>query len=112
MSGNSSRFGSRGRSCERRWKHGIADMDSRTIEDRLRSEYFELLPHIRRVADETETEVRYLLMPVMRDLETHEKIVVRSRVKDCEGAIVALRRRPEYFTFDRSMGEPLSLQSL
>src|SRR5689334_6797839 len=77
-------------------------MSSRTIEDQLRSEYFELLPHVRRVADELETEVRYLLMPVMRHLESHEKIVVRSRVKDCESAIASLGRRPEFL----ELGEP------
>jgi hypothetical protein len=73
-------------------------MSCRTTEDQLRSEYFDLLPHIRRVADELETEVRYLLMPVMRHLESHEKIVVKARVKDCESAIGAIRRRPEYFS--------------
>jgi len=87
-------------------------MSKRTVEDRLRSEYFELLPHIRRVADEVETEVRYLLIPVMRNLESHEKIVVRSRVKDCESAIGAIHRRPEYFKLDDPTEEPPSLQSL
>ncbi len=87
-------------------------MSGRTIEDRLRGEYFELLPHIRRVADEVETEVRYLLMPVMRNLESHEKIVVRARVKDCESAIRALHRRPEYFEPGSPIREPPSLRSL
>jgi ppGpp synthetase/RelA/SpoT-type nucleotidyltranferase len=87
-------------------------MNPRTIEDRLRSEYFDLLPHIRRVADEAETEVRYLLMPVMRNLESHEKIVIRSRVKDCESAIGALRRRPEYFRVDDPADDPPSLRLL
>ena len=35
-------------------------MSGRTIEDQFRSEYFELLPHIRQVADEVDMEVRYL----------------------------------------------------
>jgi ppGpp synthetase/RelA/SpoT-type nucleotidyltranferase len=87
-------------------------MSGRTIDDQLRSEYFDLLPHIRRVADEVETEVRYLLIPVMRNLESHEKIVVKSRVKDCESAIDALRRRPEFFQLDNPRGEPASLRSL
>jgi ppGpp synthetase/RelA/SpoT-type nucleotidyltranferase len=87
-------------------------MSGRTIDDRLRSEYFELLPHIRRVTDETEAEVRYLLIPFMRNLESHEKIVVKSRVKDCESAIGALRRRPEFFKLDDPMEEPPSLRAL
>lgn len=87
-------------------------MSGRTIEDRLRSEYCDLLPHIRRIADETETEVRYLLMPVMRNLESHERIVVKSRVKDCESAIAALTRRPEYFELGNPAREPPSLRAL
>jgi ppGpp synthetase/RelA/SpoT-type nucleotidyltranferase len=87
-------------------------MTHRTIDDQLRAEYFELLPHIRRVADEVETEVRYLLIPVMRDLESHEKIVIKSRVKDCESAIGAIRRRPEYFRLDAPEPERPTLQSL
>jgi len=87
-------------------------MSVRTIDDRLRSEYFDLLPYIRQVADEAETEVRYLLIPVMRNLESHEKIVVKSRVKDCESAIGAIRRRPEYFKLDDPIVEPPSLRVL
>lgn len=87
-------------------------MSTRTIEDQLRSEYFDLLPHIRRVAYEAETEVRYLLMPVMRSLESHEKIVVKSRVKTCERAIRALQRRPEFFKLDDPTCDPPSLRAL
>src|SRR5689334_6986611 len=87
-------------------------MSTRTIEDRLRSEYFDLLPGIRRVADEAETEVRYLLIPIMRNLESHEKIVVKSRVKDCESAIDALRRRPEYFALGSPSHKPPTLRAL
>lgn len=36
-------------------------MEKRTIEDRLREEYFQLVPDIRRVAENVETEVRYCL---------------------------------------------------
>jgi ppGpp synthetase/RelA/SpoT-type nucleotidyltranferase len=84
----------------------------RTIDDQLRSEYFDLLPHIRRVADEVETEVRYLLMPVMRDLASYEKIVVKSRVKDCESAIGTFRRRPEYFLLESPARKTPSLLAL
>jgi len=88
-------------------------MSRRTIKDHLRSEYFDLLPRIRRTADEIETEVRYLLIPTMRNLESHERIVVRSRVKECESAIGALlRRRPEYDYFDEPCTAVGSLSSL
>jgi ppGpp synthetase/RelA/SpoT-type nucleotidyltranferase len=87
-------------------------MNGRTIDDQLRSEYFDLLPHIRQVADEVETEVRYLLIPTMRGLESHEKIVVKSRVKDCESAIGALHRRPEYLELDDPICAPPSLRAL
>ncbi len=39
-------------------------IDERTIEDRLREEYFELLPDIRRVAEHLEAEVRYCVLPI------------------------------------------------
>ena len=48
----------------------------------------------------------------MRDLESHEKVVVTSRVKDCESAIAALQRRPEYFKPDDPDWEPPSLRAL
>jgi ppGpp synthetase/RelA/SpoT-type nucleotidyltranferase len=87
-------------------------VSARTIDDHLRSEYFDLLPHIRRVADEAETEIRYLLMPIARNLESHEKLVVKSRVKDCESAIGALHRRPEYLELDNPSCEPPTLRTL
>jgi hypothetical protein len=42
---------------------------SRTVEDRLRAEYFELLPDIRRTLLETETRVRRDLLDVSLALE-------------------------------------------
>jgi hypothetical protein len=86
-------------------------MNGRTMEDRLRSEYFALLPHLRRVTDEMETEVRYLLLPMMRNLESHEKVVVKSRVKECESAIGAICRRPEYLELGGPIREPPVFES-
>jgi ppGpp synthetase/RelA/SpoT-type nucleotidyltranferase len=86
-------------------------MTARTAEDHLREEYFSLLPHIRRTAEELETEVRYLLFPIARELERHERLVVRCRVKECESAIGALRRRQELETFSNQVAN-LSLTSL
>jgi ppGpp synthetase/RelA/SpoT-type nucleotidyltranferase len=67
-------------------------MAERTVEDRLRHEYFELLPDIRRVLDELEAEVRHCLLPVFRTLEKYDRLVIKSRIKECESAIDALRR--------------------
>ncbi|HEV7715562.1 MAG TPA: hypothetical protein VGO53_08195, partial [Steroidobacteraceae bacterium] len=85
-------------------------MTKRTTVDRLREEYFSLLPDIRRATEELETEVRYLLFPIARELERHERLVIRCRVKECESAIGALRRRQELQKFEGEEGG--SLKSL
>ncbi len=76
-------------------------MMDRTVEDRLREEYFDLLHDIRRVAEHLETEVKYCLLPISRTLDKYEQLLVTSRVKGCESALDALRRRQEGATFDR-----------
>jgi ppGpp synthetase/RelA/SpoT-type nucleotidyltranferase len=75
-------------------------MAGRTVEDRLREEYFDLLPDARRVLEELETEVRHVLLPISSRLDRYERLVVTSRIKDCESALEALRRRQEGATFD------------
>jgi len=45
-------------------------------------------------------------------LEPHEQIVVRSRLKQSESALDALRRRQEFGTFDPSLAERYTLSSL
>jgi ppGpp synthetase/RelA/SpoT-type nucleotidyltranferase len=84
----------------------------RTIEDRLREEYFDLLPDIRRVVDELEAEVKHCLVPISLRLDKHERLVVTSRVKECESALDSLRRRQEGATFDSGRPELYSLVSL
>lgn len=85
----------------------------RAVEDCLREEYFELLPEIRRVVEELEAEVRHCLLPMSRRLERYEQIVVKSRVKDCESAIDALRvRLLEGRTFDQDRPELYTLKNL
>ena len=84
----------------------------RTIEDRLREEYFDLLPDIRRVADELEAEVKHCLLPISLRLDKYERLVVTSRVKECESALDSLRRCQEGATFDSGTPEPYSLGSL
>lgn len=84
----------------------------RTIEDRLREEYFALLPEIRRVADRLEAEIRYHLLPISGGLRRHERLVVRHRVKSCESALEKLRRRQEGKVFQASRPEIYTLASL
>lgn len=93
-------------------------MPERTIEDQLRQEYFELLPEIRRVEAQLKAEVQYRVLPILRDLGLREQLVVISRVKECESAVSALRRRKyngerrDFATFDRSKPEDYSLLQL
>jgi ppGpp synthetase/RelA/SpoT-type nucleotidyltranferase len=87
-------------------------MVERTIEDRLREEYFDLLPDIRRVAEHLEAEVKYCLLPISRRLDKYEQIAINSRIKECESSLDALRRRQEGGTFDRDQPELYTLTSL
>jgi ppGpp synthetase/RelA/SpoT-type nucleotidyltranferase len=75
-------------------------MPERTPEDRLREEYFDLLPEIRSVTENLEAEVRYHVLPVLRELDRFEQIVVKSRIKECEAAVDSLRRRQQGLIFD------------
>lgn len=87
-------------------------MVERTVEDRLREEYFELLPDIRRVAEELHAEVRHCLLPISGSLDWHEQLVVSSRIKECESALGALRRRQEGATFDSDRRDLYTLCNL
>jgi ppGpp synthetase/RelA/SpoT-type nucleotidyltranferase len=85
----------------------------RTIEDRLREEYFQLLPEIRRVAGQLQTQINYQLLPISNALEPYERVMVKSRVKECESAVDALRRRSqEAAAFDDDQPTKYSLTSL
>src|SRR5262249_53933985 len=84
----------------------------RTVDDRLREEYFRLYPDILRVARQIETEIRHHLLPFMLKLDKYEQIVVKARVKDCESAINSLRRRQELRTFIQSKASKYSLTML
>lgn len=86
-------------------------MAERTVEDRLREEYFRLLPDLQRVVEEIETTVRHCLLPMTGTLDRHERLVVKSRVKDCESAINKLRKR-EGRIFDADQVESYTLTSL
>jgi ppGpp synthetase/RelA/SpoT-type nucleotidyltranferase len=84
----------------------------RTVEDRLREEYFDLLPDLRRVVDELEAEVKHCLVPISLRLDKYERLVVTSRIKECESALDSLRRRQEGATFDCERPELYALNSL
>jgi hypothetical protein len=85
----------------------------RTVEDRLREEYFDLLPDARRVREELEAEVRHALLPISSRLDKYERrLVVTSRIKDCESALEALRRRQEGATFDPDRVHSYTLSAL
>jgi hypothetical protein len=87
-------------------------MAQRTVEDRLREEYFLLLPETRRVLEELEAKVRHCLLPLSSRLAEYERLVVTSRIKDCESALQALRGDREAGTFDRERGDSYTLTSL
>jgi ppGpp synthetase/RelA/SpoT-type nucleotidyltranferase len=67
-------------------------MTEHIIEHRLREEYFDLLPDIRRVVWQLETEIRFRTLPILHDLKDPEQLIVKSRVKDCESALKTLAR--------------------
>jgi len=86
--------------------------DQRTVEDRLREEYFLLLPDIRRVTEHLEAVVKYCLLPIAGKLSKYERLVVTSRAKECESAVDSLRRRQEGATFDRERPTMYTLTDL
>src|ERR1017187_8390181 len=67
----------------------------RTVGDRLRKEYFTLLPEIQRVADRLEDEFMYHMRLISRRLDIHERLAVKCRVKSCESALEKLRAHQE-----------------
>jgi len=87
-------------------------MPERTVEDLLRVQYVQLLPEVRRVAWQLETEIRFRTLPILHGLNHYEQLIVKSRVKDCESAIRALQRRQEGRIFDPQRSMEYSLLSL
>jgi hypothetical protein len=68
------------------------------IRNQLREEYRLLLPMIRRVLIQLETEIRFRVLSILQELQSYEQVIVKSRVKDCESAIAKLV--PEGNIFD------------
>jgi hypothetical protein len=87
-------------------------MSIRTVEDRLREEYFDLLPELFRTADSLKAQIQFHLLPVARHLQNHESLVVKARVKECGSAMDALRRRNPGDVFDREQPELYTLKTL
>ena len=71
----------------------MPEPNSRKVEDRLREEYFDRLPEFRRAVEELEVRVRYLTLPVLHKLRPHEKLVIRSRVKEFASVLAKLQRK-------------------
>ena len=86
--------------------------EPRTVRDRLRSEYFDLVPSMQRTLVALEADVRHLLLPVMIALDRYEQVRIVSRLKDCESAVDALRRRQEARDFASEKAETYSLSTL
>ncbi len=84
----------------------------RLVEDLLRAEYVEIRPALQRSLTAVEIEVAHLLLPTKLDLQPHEQVLVRGRVKDCESAVDALRRRQEGGRFDTDDPTKYSLLAL
>jgi hypothetical protein len=87
-------------------------MTKRTVDDCLREEYFALLHDAERVVEELEVEVRHCLLPISLRLNPYERLVVTSRIKECQSALESLRRRQEGGTFDVEHPELYTLTNL
>jgi ppGpp synthetase/RelA/SpoT-type nucleotidyltranferase len=71
-----------------------------------------MLPDIRRALLQTETLVRGVLLDLSLGLEPFERVVVASRVKECDSAIASLRRRQPLGLFDSERASEYSLSTL
>jgi hypothetical protein len=84
----------------------------RSVEDRLRAEYFDLIPDMQRTLVALEADVRHCLLPVMIALKRYEQVRITARLKECESAVDSLRRRQEGRVFVSEKVDAYSLSSL
>ncbi|HEY2829208.1 MAG TPA: hypothetical protein VGJ88_03765 [Thermoanaerobaculia bacterium] len=84
----------------------------RSVEDRLRAEYFDLIPDLQRTLVALDSEIRHSLVQIRIGLDRYEQIRVVSRIKECASAIEALSRRQEGRVFDPEKFDTYSLLSL
>jgi len=87
-------------------------MIERSIDDRLREEYFKILPNVKRVASQLEAEIKFKLINLSKRLKSYERYEVSSRIKDCESAVEKLRQDQEGGTFDKEKPDEYSLTQL
>jgi len=89
-------------------------MSDRTVEDRLREEYFTLLPAIQRATLQLDAEIRYHTRSILNKLAPQEQLVVRARSKECESSINKLKRKQNTpgRVFDPKPTIPYTLLSL
>jgi hypothetical protein len=85
---------------------------ARTVEDRLRAEYFDLVPDMQRTLVALDSVVRQHLLSISVSLNRYEQVRVVSRLKECASAVDALRRRQQGRVFDPERAETYSLLSL
>jgi ppGpp synthetase/RelA/SpoT-type nucleotidyltranferase len=86
--------------------------DGRTVEDRLRAEYFQLLPDMQRTLVALDSEVRHHLLPIIIGLDRYEQVRIVSRLKECESAVDKLRRKQEPRGFDPAKFDAYTLSAL
>jgi hypothetical protein len=84
----------------------------RSVADRLREQYFTLLPDIKRVLQELQTEAAHAILSITLDLKHHERIHIEGRIKECDSAVNALRRREEARQFDEEAPAKYTLTAL
>jgi ppGpp synthetase/RelA/SpoT-type nucleotidyltranferase len=86
--------------------------EGRSIEDRLREQYFKILPLMERSKAHVEALILNFLLPYRDEQLSFERIEVRSRLKACESAVAALRIRQEGAVFDLERCNDYSLLEL
>lgn len=72
----------------------------KSIINTLRDEYYNILPSLEAANTQINLEISCLLKVIICDLKPHQRIRVITRIKECESAINALRRRKESRTFE------------
>ena len=84
----------------------------RTIEDSLREEYFRIIPLLERIYGHAEAYLLNILLSFRDAQQPYDKIELKKRIKSCDSAIDALRRRQEARLFDCEKENSYSLLQL
>ncbi len=78
-------------------------MNTKKNESLLRQEYSDLLPELVKVQQLLDAKIRWYLKDIIFSLKKkHQRIEIESRVKDCNSAISALRRRQQSRSFEKN----------